>query len=46
MTEYRRIIVEDEVFGALAAISIDGPKGVGKTATGARRDGSLVVQVR
>lgn len=45
MAEYRRRIIDDdldEVFGALAAISIDGPKGVGKTATGARRAATIV----
>lgn len=45
MADYRRRIIDDEldeVFGALAAISIDGPKGVGKTATGARRAATIV----
>ena len=45
MTQYRRRIIDDEldeVFGALAAISIDGPKGVGKTATGERRAATIV----
>lgn len=45
MSEYRRRIIDDEideVFGALAAISIDGPKGVGKTATGTRRAATIL----
>ena len=45
MTQYRRRIIDDEldeVFGALPAISIDGPKGVGKTATGERRVATIV----
>lgn len=42
---YRRRIVDDEldaVFPALAAISLDGPKGVGKTATASRRAATIV----
>lgn len=40
MKDYSRRIVDaelDELFGSLAAISLDGPKGVGKTATAAQR---------
>ncbi len=40
MTEYRRRIVDDEIdelFSALPAIALEGPKGVGKTATAERR---------
>ena len=40
MPEYIRRIVDDEVdelFAGLAAISLDGPKGVGKTATALQR---------
>jgi predicted AAA+ superfamily ATPase len=42
---YRRRIVDDEldaVFPALAAISLDGPKGVGKTATASRRAATVL----
>lgn len=45
MTEYRRRVIDDEldaVFPALAAISLDGPKGVGKTATASRRAATIV----
>lgn len=44
MTYRQRIIDDelDEVFPALAAISIDGPKGVGKTATASRRAATTV----
>lgn len=40
MVSYRRRIVDtvlDNVFEDLAAVALDGPKGVGKTATAARR---------
>ncbi|WP_066584348.1 ATP-binding protein [Cellulomonas timonensis] len=39
-TVYRRRVVDDELdelFSGLSAISVDGPKGVGKTATATRR---------
>lgn len=45
MDRYRRRIVDDEldaVFPALAAISLDGPKEVGKTATGSRRAATML----
>lgn len=45
MDWYQRRIVDDELdaaFPALAAISLDGPKGVGKTATASRRAASVV----
>ncbi|QTV80055.1 ATP-binding protein [Microbacterium sp. NIBRBAC000506063] len=45
MADYRRRIIDselDEVFPALAAISLDGPKGVGKTATAMRRAQSAI----
>jgi predicted AAA+ superfamily ATPase len=45
MAQYRRRIIDaelDEVFPALAAISIDGPKGVGKTATATQRAATTV----
>jgi hypothetical protein len=40
MVEYLRRIVDDELdelFAALPAIGLEGPKGVGKTATAERR---------
>lgn len=40
MDPYRRRVIDDEldeVFPHLAALSVDGPKGVGKTATASRR---------
>src|SRR5690554_174389 len=45
MADYRRRIIDDELdelFPALAAISLDGPKGVGKTATASRRARTVV----
>lgn len=45
METYRRRTVDDEldeVFPALTAISLDGPKGVGKTATASRRAATVV----
>lgn len=45
MGNYRRRIIDDELdelFPSLAAISLDGPKGVGKTATGSRRAKAVV----
>ena len=45
MTEYARRIVDDELdelLPSLAAISLDGPKGVGKTATGSRRAATVL----
>jgi uncharacterized protein len=43
--EYRTRLVDgelDEVFGPLAAIAVEGPKGVGKTATAQRRAATVV----
>lgn len=40
MEDYRRRIIDDELdelMGALSAVAIEGPKGVGKTATAQRR---------
>lgn len=45
MTEYRPRIVDgelDELLGALPAILLEGPKGVGKTATAEQRVASIV----
>lgn len=45
MTSYHRRIVDDEldaVFDALPAIGLDGPKGVGKTATASRRAAQVI----
>lgn len=45
MDAYRHRLIDDEldaVFPALAAISLDGPKGVGKTATASRRAATTV----
>ncbi|WP_243751933.1 AAA family ATPase [Leucobacter weissii] len=45
MTEYHLRIIDDEldeVFPALAAVAIDGPKGVGKTATATRRATTII----
>ena len=43
--EYRRRIIDDEldeILQGAAAVALDGPKGVGKTATAQRRAGSTV----
>lgn len=45
MDDYQRRIIDDELdelFPALPAISLDGPKGVGKTATGSRRASTVL----
>lgn len=45
MAGYRRRVIDDELdelFPALAAISLDGPKGVGKTATASKRATTMV----
>jgi predicted AAA+ superfamily ATPase len=44
-TRYRTRVVDaelDELLGGLPALSLDGPKGVGKTSTARRRGGSVV----
>lgn len=45
MPDYRRRIIDeelDDVFTALPAVSLDGPKGVGKTATASRRASTIM----
>jgi uncharacterized protein len=45
MVDYRRRVVDDEldeIFGPLPAVALEGPKGVGKTATAERRAATIV----
>ena len=45
MVSYRRRVIDtelDELFGGLAAISLDGPKGVGKTLTATQRANTVL----
>ena len=45
MSGYHRRVIDaelDELLGSLSAVTLEGPKGVGKTSTAERRGGSLI----